>query len=99
MSFPCEKSIGFPSRKGTLNFYDDKTHRNVPNWDRIMSVLSEKDFEVLFCCKQYRPPITYAIGLLLELVSRIKKKICIGTWAFWGFESIIWARKMDLTRE
>ena len=27
---PSEKSIDFPSREGTLNYYDDKTHKYKP---------------------------------------------------------------------
>lgn len=29
----------------------------------------------------------------MEPVSKIKKKVYIGTWVYYGFETVIWAKK------
>jgi SAM-dependent methyltransferase len=93
LSFPCEESVDFPKRRGTLNFYDDQTHRNVPNWERILLKISSKGFAIYFAAKHYRTLFLSLIGLILEPISIITKKVMplSSTWAFYGFESVIWA--------
>lgn len=93
LAFPSEKSISFPSRRGTLNFFDDSTHIYVPKWNDIIDSLSLNGFEIIVKKKQYKPLLHWVIGLLLEPISAITKRVMPGTWALWGFESIIWAKK------
>ncbi|MDR1653380.1 MAG: class I SAM-dependent methyltransferase [Prevotellaceae bacterium] len=40
IAFPCENSVHFPSRKGTLNFYDDPTHKNVLSCSDVTNRIS-----------------------------------------------------------
>ncbi len=93
LAFPCADSIRFPSREGTLNFFDDKTHTKPPDFSGILNTLREEGFKVTFARRRYRPWRHFMIGLLLEPISRMKKKVIRGTWSFYGFESIIWAKK------
>jgi SAM-dependent methyltransferase len=93
LAFPCADSVRFPSREGTLNFFDDKTHTKPPDFPWILNTLSEEGFKITFAQRRYRPWRHFMIGLLLEPISRMKKKVIKGTWSLYGFESIIWAKK------
>ena len=94
LSFPCEDSVNFPSRKGTLNYYDDKTHNlKCPNYNQIIKIMLSKGFSVEFERKKYKPILLWVMGCLLEPYSRYKKVTYSATWAFYGFESVIWAKK------
>ncbi len=46
-----------------------------------------------FISKQYRPNILKFIGFLLEPFSYFMGKNLLGTWEFWGFETIIHVKK------
>jgi hypothetical protein len=51
-------------------------------------------WEILFASKSYKPFLYYLYGMLIEHKSkREKKKVYDGTWAYYGFEAVIWARK------
>jgi len=95
--FPSEKSVSFPSRKGTLNYYDDEEHQlQPPNFDEIISILENNNMTIVYKNSAYKPIIPYCIGLILEPYSAIKKQAkfgSYGTWAYWGFEAVIWATK------
>jgi SAM-dependent methyltransferase len=93
MSFPNSESVNFPHRQGTLNFYDDDTHQYVPDFDRILSLMEENGIKIEFCSKAYKPFLMYLRGALKEPLSRKNKKVMWGTWAYWGFETVIWGRK------
>lgn len=94
MSFPCKDSVNFPSRRGTLNFYDDETHKSAPpNYDAILSKLKESGFTIEFATARYRPILLRAIGLLTEPFSAARKRVMKGTWELYGFESVIIAAK------
>jgi hypothetical protein len=97
LSFPTTKSINFPHRKGTLNYFDDATHQyNPPDFDEIIQKLKENNFEIIFQSASYKPIIHYLAGLILEPLSKLTKRILFSgyaTWSYWGFESIIWAKK------
>lgn len=92
LSFPCEESVNFPHRKGTLNFYDDSTHQNIVNWDNTLDFLTKK-FILIKNIKNNRPFIMRIIGQLNEFSSKKNGMNKMGTWEYYGFESIIWAKK------
>jgi SAM-dependent methyltransferase len=99
LSFPTEESINFPPRKGTLNYYDDPTHKDKPpEYDKIISKLKANNMEILFADKSYKPLFGYLRGLLLEWKSKKDKRLKPGIWAYWGFETIIWAKKNKSAR-
>ena len=94
LSFPSEKSINFPSRKGTLNYYDDTTHNNqVPDFDLVLDQLNQGGFETIHVFQNYQPFFMSFLGFLMEPVSKYLGKVMPGTWAYYGFETIIWAKK------
>ena len=99
LSFPCEASKNFPSRKGCLNFHDDPTHLTLPDWNRILGKLRQRGFRIDFSAERSRPHLLAMIGLLLEPVCAMTgTQIPLGTWALYGFESIIWASRPDVSR-
>lgn len=95
ISFPCEESVRFPSRYGTLNFHDDNTHKNLIKYSSFISTLKQNGMDILFATKRYRPVILFLIGLLCEPLCRLLNKPApaTGTWALYGFETIIIAEK------
>ncbi len=94
LSIPCEGSVRFPSRRITLNYYDDSTHKNVPpSFDWVLKTLQDEEFEVIFSTRHYRPILLRVVGMLQEPYSRYIGCNMQGTWAFYGFESIFWAVK------
>ena len=55
LSFPCEESVGFPSRTGCLNFYDDPTHQSSPpDFSGTVEMLEKNRFEIEYATKRYR---------------------------------------------
>jgi SAM-dependent methyltransferase len=94
MSFPSEQSVTFPKRGGCLNFFDDATHKQVPKFGNIQALLRAAGFEILLAKQRYRPPVLWLLGAMLEPLSRLRRLVLPGTWAFYGFESVIWARRI-----
>jgi len=95
LAFPCEESVRFPRRRGTLNFFDDASHQSVPSWNGVLERLRANGLEVEFRRKRYRPLLLAGIGLLLEPVSWFagRNMPASSTWALYGFESVIWATR------
>lgn len=95
LSFPCEASVALPSRRGSLRFSDDPTHRTPPPWLQVMHALDRNNMTIEFSANRYRPWAAAALGALLEPVSMLSRRVMpLGsTWALWGFESVLWAVK------
>lgn len=95
LTFPCEASVNFPSRAGTLNFYDDPTHQRVPDYQHVLDLLAANGMHVDFARRRHRPAVLFMVGLLLEPISRVSRTTMPGlsTWALYGFESVIWATR------
>ncbi len=95
LAFPCEESVTFPKRRGTLNFYDDVTHQVVPNYENICASIKSEGLQIDFASKRYRPFVLMILGFLLEPFGAImKRNMPAGsTWALYGFESVIWASR------
>jgi len=94
LSFPCEDSVSFPSRVGTLNFYDDPTHQHVISFDRIIGYLGDGGCSIQFASRRYRPLLLFLLGFFSEPKSISSNRVIDGTWAYWGFESLIWAKRV-----
>lgn len=94
LSFPCERSIGFPQRTGSLNYYDDPTHKfSPPNFTETLMTIKSKGFEIEFAVKNYSPVILRLFGMACEPLSRMRNRVMVGTWEYYGFESIIVGQK------
>lgn len=94
LAFPCEQSVRFPRRRGSLNFYDDATHRQVPEWERVLATLRELGVTLTYACPRYRPGLPAAVGLALEPLAWMLGRSMPGgfTWALYGFESVLWGQ-------
>jgi len=95
LSTPCEDSVSFPSRAGSLNFFDDETHTSPIRFDLIKKIVRENGGEIEFEARRYRPKWLALRGLLYEPMSIVMRKVDFNgsTWALYGFESVIWMRK------
>jgi len=97
LSFPTAKSVGFPRRAGTLNYFDDQTHRDLPpDFAWVSAYLRTQGFSLDFASNRYRPRLAFLVGFFQEPVSILSRRKRSCTWALYGFESIIWARKTRL---
>ena len=83
LAFPTEESIYYPKRKGTLNFLDDETHNiNRPILNNVLSILNENNFEILKYYNNYSPLALFLLGLILEPLSSMYKRVMLGTWEY-----------------
>lgn len=93
LSFPCEASVGFPRRAGTLNFHDDPTHARMPRFDAVEATIRSHGLTVLTSSRRYRPWLKMLYGLAEEPLSMWRRRVMLCTWSLYGFESIIWASR------
>ena len=93
LAFPAAMTVRLPSRKGTLNFYDDQTHVAPPDYNSVLKSLSAEGVDIDFAAQRYRPPFYFLAGLLSEPYSRWRNSVNPGTWALYGFETVIWGTK------
>lgn len=94
ISFPCAESVNFPSRAGTLNYYDDATHvGEPPDFGKVVSILSQNGLSIIYAASRYQPPIHWLVGLGNDELSTRDGVLKDGTWRYWGFECLIWAER------
>jgi 2-polyprenyl-3-methyl-5-hydroxy-6-metoxy-1,4-benzoquinol methylase len=89
---PSIRSINFPSRDGTLNFYDDKTHIKPIDLMKLFRSESHR-IQCIYYTESSRPFFWRIVGWFNEYFSDIKNKTMLGTWDYYGFEQIIWIKK------
>lgn len=96
LSFPCEQSVSLPKRGGTLNYFDDPTHKfDPPDFNALVARLKEFGFEVTYSNQNYKPTLLRFVGFVIEPISKLRNRNMIGTWEYYGFESIIIGRKTN----
>jgi SAM-dependent methyltransferase len=94
LAFPSSATVTFPSRRGCLNYFDDPTHKGTPpDFDKIVGTIEARDFAIEYSAKNYQPAVDWIRGWLNEPRSRRQNALMAGTWAYYGFESIVWARR------
>lgn len=94
LAFPSLDSLRFPSREGTLNYFDDKTHKSLPpDFGKTITTISSMGFDIVYAASRYQPANRWLIGLYHEATSVRNNKVDTETQAFWGLECIIWAKK------
>jgi len=94
ISFPNYNSIKFPSRKGTLNFFDDETHfKSPPDINIIEKIILQKGCKIINKSVPNKPFLGYILGLLIEPFSRLQRKVLPFTWYYWGFENVYIIKK------
>ena len=89
---PSLASVDFPSRGGGLNFFDDATHQRPVDLMELFSSESHR-LECRYYTKSAKPFFWWVLGWAQEHTSKRKNQIRLGTWDFYGYESIIWLRK------
>ncbi len=90
LSFPAADTVNLPSREGTLNFFDDDTHVRPPDFRRVLGFLTAAGIDIDFAAERFRPLNWVLVGLVNEPLSRTRHKVMRGTWALYGFETVIW---------
>ena len=99
LSFPCEESVNFPSRAGTLNYFDDPTHLlSPPKFNLIVNTLIMNNIQIKYQQKRYRPLFLFVFGQLADFICKIRGRGSIGVWEKWGFESIIIAENQKINK-
>lgn len=94
LAFPCEASVNFPSRIGTLNFFDDETHAEAPpNLQKVLAIVADCNCQVEILKPRYRPTLLFILGFFIEPFSFFYRKVMAGTWSLYGFETVLWIRK------
>lgn len=87
IEFPSIQSIFLPSCRGTLNFFDDKTHQMVFDYKKLSNFISKLGYEVLEygIIKNY---FNIAIIPLKALKRRIKNGY-VGGGIFWDLKNFM----------
>jgi SAM-dependent methyltransferase len=94
LAFPSAASTEFPKRRGTLNYFQDKTHRGQPpEFSDVVALLRDHGVRVLYASTRYQPPIHWMVGLRNEEESAQSGALGLESWAFWGFETVIWGER------
>jgi len=89
LSFPAALSVDFPSRAGTLNFWDDTTHVQIPQLSVIEELCRQNNAVIIKKALPNKGALNSLLGMLVEPISRLRKKVLPFTWNFWGFENVL----------
>jgi SAM-dependent methyltransferase len=95
LEYPSEKSAEFPSMKGTLNFYDDPTHKRFYKIEVLKEILTKSGFEILK--SGIKRDFFRIIGIPYMVVKSVFVHGYIRGSAFWdlmGFAEYIVARRI-----
>lgn len=94
IEFPGQKSTKLPSMWGTLNFYDDPTHKRIYSVPEITNVLTQKKLTVLK--SGTRRNWYYIIFMPARIVQSLFKYKRLNANVFWdilGFAEFVFAKK------
>jgi hypothetical protein len=67
----------------------------VPDFEAIRFFMTQSGLRVTAAVRRYRPLRYVLLGAKNEIKSARTKTVLKGTWALYGFESIIWAQRLD----
>ena len=94
IEYPSGKSVNFPSKKGTLNFYDDPTHVRIYSVAELSGIMKPLGMEILSSGvrKDWR---NIAMMPMKIIHNKLKYGFVYGSvfWDWYGFAEFIWARK------
>ena len=94
LEFPSERSVNFPSKRETLNFYDDPTHCRIFSVKEVSEILEKKNMNILSAGIRRQ-----MINIFLMPFKIIYQKITIGYvrggvyWDYYGFAEYVCAQK------
>lgn len=94
IEYPSIRSTKLPHRKGTLNFYDDLSHKSLYCNDTLLYILKKKDFKVLKqgIRRDFRKIIFLPIIIAYDLF-RYRRVKTGHLWDLFGFADYIVALK------
>ena len=108
LSTPSVASVSFPHRPGlntadsiwfspTLNFFDDSTHIAPLDIQILLAGINAGGGQIEFASERHRPLALAIKGLVSEPYCSAKGVVMRdgSTWALYGFETVIWARKQS----
>lgn len=94
LEFPSAESVNFPSKRDTLNFYDDDTHVRIYSAEELSGILESLGFTILKAGvrRDWRNILIMPIKMIHN---RIKYGYVMGSvyWDWYGFAELVWARK------
>lgn len=97
IEYPGMKSTELPSRKDTLNFFDDYTHVRIYSLREMYNLLMAKDFKILRggIRRDWRVMVLMPIKLIHN---KIKYGFVMSSnfWDFFGFAEYVFAQKKEL---
>ena len=100
LAFPAEHTPTLPSAIGTLNFYDDPTHKWLPRLTDIRGVPTATGLEIETVIAGWSHPALSAVGAVEYAFKRALKWVSgaplVSSWFLWSlfkFESIVIARR------
>jgi len=94
LEFPSERSVNFPSKRETLNFYDDPTHCRLFSVKEVAEILSRNQMNVLSSGTRRQ-----MINIILMPLKIIYQSLTQGYvrggvyWDFYGFADYVVAKK------
>jgi ubiquinone/menaquinone biosynthesis C-methylase UbiE len=94
LEFPSEKSVNFPSKKETLNFYDDPTHCRIFTVKEVCSILTQNQLVILSAGTRKE-----IINIILMPFKIVYQTITRGYvrggvyWDYYGFAEYVCARR------
>jgi SAM-dependent methyltransferase len=94
IEFPCEASASFPSKKETLNFFDDDTHVRIWSIKEVANIFMQAGFKVKMAGKNrsWLNILLMPIKIPLQLVT--KGYVRGGVyWDWYGFADYLVAEK------
>lgn len=94
IEFPCEASASFPSKKETLNFFDDDTHVRIWSIKEVANIFMDEKFHVKMVGKN-RSWVNIALMPIKIPLQLITKGYVRGGvyWDWYGFADYLIAEK------
>ena len=94
IEYPSGNSVNFPSKKGTLNFYDDPTHVRIYNTKELADLLEAQGMKVLQSGvrRDWRNILMMPVKIIHN---KIKYGYVMGSvyWDWFGFAEFVYAEK------
>lgn len=94
IEFPSESSVSFPSKRGTLNFFDDETHVRIYSIKEIANLFMSEGFQIKKAGKNRSWINIVLMGIKIPLQLLTKGYVLGGVyWDLYGFADFILAEK------
>ena len=94
-SFSSEKTIQMPPCINVLNYKDDSAQNNLIQYNSFIKFLLNKQSNLFYCKKNYRPSILFILVVILEPITKMRIKnidFLNVNWAYYGFKPIIFIK-------